>query len=336
MRAALTANKAWAELGKVLEAAARTKRGEQDVALLVELATLLWKRLEQPDMAESFFRRVRKLEPSNRAMVEFYREYYTTQERAPAAAGRSSPRPRRRRGTSIAGSRWGSRWRGPPSPSPSTPTRRSRSGRGCCVCAPHMPDAVAALRALYTRTEKWNALLELLKEDLDAVPAANVDEKVTRYLEIVGIYRDRLNLEVMVVNTYLAILGLKPDHPEALSALAARYEAQGRFGDLVQILTRQAESSTDAGDAGRAAPADRRAVGRQARQAPERGRQLREDLRVRPERRRDGGPAQGPLRQGAGLAPAHRGAPARAAARRSRGPPRPSGRDGPHRQRASQ
>src|SRR5205085_6011252 len=113
--------------------------------------------------------------------------------------------------------------------------------KGLLRLRPHMPDAVAALRALYTRTEKWNALLELLKEDLDAVPPANVDEKVNRYLEIVGIYRDRLNLEVMVVNTYLAILGLKPDHPEALSALAARYEAQGRFGDLVQILTRQAE-----------------------------------------------------------------------------------------------
>ena len=33
----------------------------------------------------------------------------------------------------------------------------------------------------------------------------------------------------MVVNTYLSILALKPDHPEALAALAARYEAQGRW-----------------------------------------------------------------------------------------------------------
>ena len=49
----------------MLEAAARSKRGEQDVALLIELATLIWKRLNQPDMAESFFRRVRKLDASN-------------------------------------------------------------------------------------------------------------------------------------------------------------------------------------------------------------------------------------------------------------------------------
>jgi tetratricopeptide (TPR) repeat protein len=244
VRAVLTANKAWAELGKVLEAAARTKRGEQDVSLLVELATLLWKRLEQPDMAESFFRRVRKLEPSNREMVEFYREYYTAKNEPQqllvilAQAQKTESDLDRRIAMGIEMARAAEA-------KPQHSDKAIEIWKGLLRLRPHMPDAVAALRALYTRTEKWNALLELLKEDLDAVPPANVDEKVNRYLEIVGIYRDRLNLEVMVVNTYLAILGLKPDHPEALSALAARYEAQGRFGDLVQILTRQAEVSTD-------------------------------------------------------------------------------------------
>ena len=49
----------------------------------------------------------------------------------------------------------------------------------------------------------------------------------------------------MVVNTYLSIVALKPDHPQALAALAARYEAQGRWTDLIQILTRQAEAATE-------------------------------------------------------------------------------------------
>src|SRR3954470_15680085 len=77
VREVLSRQQEWAELGKVLEGAARSKRGEQDINLLIELATLIWKRLNQPDMAESFFRRVRKLDASNHAMVEFYREYYT-------------------------------------------------------------------------------------------------------------------------------------------------------------------------------------------------------------------------------------------------------------------
>ncbi len=49
----------------------------------------------------------------------------------------------------------------------------------------------------------------------------------------------------MVVNTYLSIVALKPDHPAALAALAARYEAQGRWTDLIQILTRQADAAAD-------------------------------------------------------------------------------------------
>ncbi len=83
MRAALTASGAWTHLAKVLEAAARTKRGEQDVTLLTELALLFDNRLNQRDIAEPFFRRVRKLDPSNRAMVEFYRAYHTARNELP-------------------------------------------------------------------------------------------------------------------------------------------------------------------------------------------------------------------------------------------------------------
>ncbi len=85
--------------------------------------------------------------------------------------------------------------------------------KGLLRLQPHLPEAVESLKRLYTRTEKWNALLELLKEDLETVPAEDVDEKVNRLLDIVAIYRDRLNLDVMVVNTYLSIVALKPDHP---------------------------------------------------------------------------------------------------------------------------
>ena len=80
---ALTAQQDWPELVKVLEAAARSKRGEQDVPLLVELATLLWKKLDQSVQAEVHFRRVRKIDPSNHAMVEFYREQYAARNEVP-------------------------------------------------------------------------------------------------------------------------------------------------------------------------------------------------------------------------------------------------------------
>ena len=243
-RDVLTKQQEWAELGKVLEGAARSKRGEQDVALLIDLATLIWKRLNQPDMAEAVFRRVRKLDPSNHAMVEFYREYYTAKNEPTqlltilAQAQKTEGDIDRRVEMGIEMARAAEK-------RPQHAEKAIEIWKGILRLKPHLPEAVTSLRALYTRTEKWNALLELLKDDLDAVPAADVDEKINRYIEIVAIYRDRLNLDVMVVNTYLNILALKPDHPAALSALAQRYEAQGRYGDLVQVLTRQADAAKD-------------------------------------------------------------------------------------------
>ncbi len=244
VRASLTEAQAWSELAKVLEAASRTKRGEQDVALLIELANLFGQRLNQPEMAEPFYRRVRKLDPSNREMVEFYRAYHTGRNELPqllavlAQAQKTETDLDRRVAMGIEMAR--------------AAEQRSQNAekaieiwKGLLRLRPHLPEGVASLRKLYTSTEKWNALLELLKDDLDAVPAADVEERINRHLEIVAIYRDRLNLDVMVVTTYLNILQLKPDHPAALAALAGRYEAQGRYGDLVQILARQAEVAGD-------------------------------------------------------------------------------------------
>jgi tetratricopeptide (TPR) repeat protein len=246
--AALTASESWADLAKILEPAVRSKRGETDVALAVDLATLLWKKTGQTREAEIYFRRVRKLDPSNRAMVDFYREYFTARNEQPqlltllAQAQKTETDVERRVAMGVEMAR-AAELRA--QTSDKTVDKAIDIWKGLLRLQPHLPEAVEALKRLYTRTEKWNALLEVLKEDLETVPAGAVDEKVNRYLEIVAIYRDRLNLDVMVVNTYLSIIALKPDHPAALAALASRYEAQGRWSDLIQILTRQAEASAD-------------------------------------------------------------------------------------------
>src|SRR5262249_20898918 len=108
-------------------------------------------------------------------------------------------------------------------------------------------EARLALRRLYQRTEKWNALLELLKEEIEAIPLeGGRDARVEKLLEVVAIYRDRLGLDVMVVNTYNHILSLAPEHAGALDALAEKYEQLGRWNDLISILQRKADApSTD-------------------------------------------------------------------------------------------
>ncbi|MES1204850.1 MAG: hypothetical protein ABUS79_02830, partial [Pseudomonadota bacterium] len=242
--ASLTEKKDWPELAKVLELSSRSKRGEADVPLLMQLGTLQWKKLGQIPQAEIQFRKVRRLDPANRAMVEFYREFHGQRDDVPqllavlAGAQKAESDPERRISLGIemakaAESR------------PQNAEKVIDIWKGLLRLKPHLPEAVEALRRLYGKTQKWNALLDLLKDDLEALPETATAERIARTLEIAEIYRDRLNLEVMVVNTYLAVLQIDPRHPQALAALATRYEAQGRWTDLIGILGRKAETAAD-------------------------------------------------------------------------------------------
>ena len=239
----LTARESWAELVTVYETALRAaKRGTAEGPILVALGELYWKRLDQVAQAETYFRRARKTMPAVASVLDFYREYHLSRDEIPqlfallgqAQKAESDPEARVRYGIEMA--ELAER-------RPQLLEKAVDAWKALRRLNPGLPEAVTALRRLYTKTEKWNALLELLKERCESLQPGAVDEKVALYLEMIPIYRDRLKLDVMVVNTYVAILGLRPDHSEALSALAERYQAQGRWGDLANILARQAQAS---------------------------------------------------------------------------------------------
>jgi tetratricopeptide (TPR) repeat protein len=234
-----------ADLLKMYEAALKAaKRGQAEVPAALALGGLHWKRLGKLDDAEQYFRRVKKAQPFSPEVIAFYREFHLSREEIPqllallgqAQKNETDPEVRIRYGIEMA----------------TVAERRPQllekaidSWKVLLRIRPGLPEAVQALRRLYTKAEKWNALLELLKDQCEALPAGDFDGKVRCYLEMVPIYRDRLKLEVMVINTYAAILTLRPDHEEALVALAERYEAQGRWGDLAGVLTRQAQAVAD-------------------------------------------------------------------------------------------
>jgi tetratricopeptide (TPR) repeat protein len=233
------------DLIKIYEAALKAaKRGQSEVPAALALGELYWKRLGKLDEAEQSFRRVKKVQPFDSKVVAFYREYYLSRDEIPhllallgqAQKNETDPEIRIQYGIEMA----------------TVAERRPQllekaidAWKLLLRIKPGLPEAVQALRRLYTKAEKWNALLELLKDQCEALPAGEIDEKVRCYLEMVPIYRDRLKLEVMVINTYAAILTLRPDHEEALIALAERYEVQGRWGDLAGVLTRQAQAVAD-------------------------------------------------------------------------------------------
>lgn len=237
----------WPALQKLYETGLRARpRSDVELGLQVQLGTLLWQKLEQLEAAEEQFRKVRQRAPGHPAMLDFYREFFQRKNEGQKllqvliGAQKVEPDEKKRLQLSVemAGIAEG--------PGGSVEKAIDLWKSIFKVDKTH-PEAGAALRRLYRKGEKWNALLELLKEEIEALgknPAA-LDERIERLLDVVAIYRDKLNLDVMVINTYNTILQLKPDHEAALGALAAKYEAMGRWNDLITVLQRQADHQAD-------------------------------------------------------------------------------------------
>lgn len=225
------------------------RRGPADPSFetgtLLQIAMLHWKRLDNQEAAEEYFRRIRKAEPAHPAALEFYRHYYP--ERGEGAkllqilrqAHKSLPRDAddRRRQLAVEMAEVAETQLG-------NPEKAVDAWKGILRADPQARDARAALMRLYRKTEKWNALLDLMKEEVDRLPADDIPGRVERLLEVVAIYRDRLKLDVMVINTYNSILKLDPGNRQALDELAEKYAQLGRWNDLIAVLSSKAELST--------------------------------------------------------------------------------------------
>jgi len=89
------------------------------------------------------------------------------------------------------------------------------------------------LARVYRRAERWKACVEVLKEAVEKATWATAEAKVPVLLEMVELYRDRLKLDVMVVEAYNRILTLQPNNVEVMDALAAQYEVIPRWPELI-------------------------------------------------------------------------------------------------------
>ena len=231
------------------------KTGGEDLGMLVQIAMTLWKHVGDVEQAEEYFRRVRNVEPAHAAALDFYREYYPAKGETPKllallkSVEKSGPVPAAPTSAAdsarIAGgrSRPISREIAELSETQQNPEKAIEAWKQHLRADPSSQEARGALARLYRKTEKWNALLDLMKDEIERVPESDVAGRVTRMFDVVEIYRDRLRLDVMVINTYNAILKLDPDNRRATDELAGKYRALGRWNDVIALLARKADAA---------------------------------------------------------------------------------------------
>jgi tetratricopeptide (TPR) repeat protein len=240
----------WDHLVQLYDDALRGRlKPEAEQGILLQIGMVHWRFRQAPADAEPYFARLRKLDPVHPGMLGFYRDFLTASgDHAKLLtiltdAQRITQDPKQKASLGVELAR--------AAQSSGASDKAVEAWKAVQRIDPTNAEALPALRELYRQSQKWNALVEILKAEADAITGDGpevIDAKIEKLREMVGIYRDHLKLDVMAVNTWSAILALRPSDRDALESLAATYEGMGRWNDLIQVLTKKAEATEDAGD----------------------------------------------------------------------------------------
>ncbi len=245
---ALASGENWQALVTLYGAALRARGGDGDLGMLLQVGMILWKRLADLEAAEDYFRRIRKLDAAHPVALDFYRAYHggrgeggklvailrQAEKALPVGAADTDARAK---ALAVEIAELSEHQLG-------TPDKAIDAWKQLLRTDPTSTEARAALRRLYRKAEKWNPLLDLIKDEIERLPEADVAGKIAGLYEVVAIYADKLRLDPMVLNTYNAILRLDPGDLRAIDELAGKYRAMGRWQDLIGILAKKAELET--------------------------------------------------------------------------------------------
>ena len=228
----------------------RRKDGEFEVML--ELAMILWKEVGDLDKAEYYFKRLRHNDSEMEEVLDFYEEYLESKEQWRKLhlhlVGRlqhiSSERKTRRYTKRIAQVA---------EVEMNNPEKAIDAWRTFLETFADDMEARTELRRLYEEHEKWNALVEYLRAELDAAGDDDVASKVTLLQEIAAIYRDKVpGGDLNRINALNQLLELEPGHRGAFDELKELLEGNRRYSELATLLSNQADAAADEGDIGRA------------------------------------------------------------------------------------
>ena len=245
LTARFTENQAWDHLVQLYENALRVpQKLDVEQSILMQLGNVHSQQRGKPADAEPYFARLRKLDAAHPAMLDFYRRYLREQNdldrllRVLLDAQRMASDPTRRVALAVEAAQLAQITQG-------AGERTIEAWKAVQRLDPHNAEAARVLKELYAKSEKWNALVEVLKTQIDATPDSDAARKVELLRELAAVYRDRLKLDGMLINAYNAILRVDSHDRPTLDALADKYRELGRWNDLINVLIADADASED-------------------------------------------------------------------------------------------
>ncbi|MBN1609318.1 MAG: tetratricopeptide repeat protein [Polyangiaceae bacterium] len=229
------------------ELAAKDMNSIERLGDMLQIAMLCWKKLDSAKDAEPWFERIRQLDAAHEGMLEFFREYCAVlgddarllqvlqgaqrvMKDGPQKAAVAAELARLAEGQANA-------------------QKAIEQYKGVLRQDADNVEAREALKRLYKATQGYNALVELLRQELERTEPSNYEKRLAILREVATVYRQYIKSDTALVSVLHQIVQLddKLDEHDVLEMreLVALYAKLGRWRDLLLHQTKLAEITPD-------------------------------------------------------------------------------------------
>ncbi len=204
-----------------------------------QIAMLHWRKREAPEDADPWFERVRKIEPAHEGMLNFFRQYLASIGDDARLLGvlqaahrvMSEGPSKAEVGTEIARL----------AESQKDAQRAIEQYKGLLRQDPDNTEARDSLKRLYRQTEGYNALVELLRQQLERTPAEETAARLEILQEVAEVYRQFVKSDTALVSVLGQMAQLDDTNVDVVRELVELFERLGRWRDLLTQQQRLAE-----------------------------------------------------------------------------------------------
>ncbi len=223
-------------------AAGVLRTAEEEFGATLQIGMLHWRMRGRPEAAEPWFEKLRKLEPSNPGMLAYFREWCSARGESArlatilAEAQRAMPEGPERAAVVAEIAKLAEEG--------ANAQKAIEQWRAVLRQDANNKDARAALKRLYRQTASWNALTDLLRQELERQTQQGQEDPAARLAtlrEIAGIYREHIKSDSAQVTVLTQIVQLDPKDLTSVRDLVRVYESLQRWRDLLTMQSRQAD-----------------------------------------------------------------------------------------------
>ncbi len=240
----------WAELVQLYERELKSKdlHDAERLGDMLQIAMLYWKKLDRAADAEPWFERVRRVDPANEGMLTFYREYCRALDddtrlmdvlHGAQRALKDGSKEKSKLAQEIARLAEGQ----------ANAAKAIEQYKSVLRQDPDNAEARERLKTLYKQTQGHNALVELLRQQLERTPQDRYAERLAILREVATVYRQYQKSETALLSVLNQIVQLddKLDEHDVLELreIVQLYEKLGRHRELITHQMKLADVTPD-------------------------------------------------------------------------------------------